>query len=648
MDPHERSKHQGVSLLILIFLILTAVIVTASRLYYQSYLQHFRTQVEHQLSAIAELKVNELARYRKERWGDATFFYQNFTFSALVQRYFEQPEDREIQNQLRTWLNHFQTSKSYERVMLLDAQYTKRMIEPEGPERTTSLVSPSNSESLRSGKIVFEDFYWNEENQHIYLKILVPLLFAANDNRLLGVIALRIDPEQYLYPLLQRWPTPSQTAETLLLRREGNDVLYLNELRFQKGAALTLRLPLESNDVPAVKAALGQEGIVEGRDYRGVPVIAVVRTVPDSPWFLVARMDTAEVYAPIRERIWIIGVVVGILLLGSGAGVGLVWRQQSARFHQERHEAAEKLRDQEQKHRALYNNIGVGVAMISPNMEVLALNHRMQKWFPETNLEQRPLCHQEFNCPPRDEACLDCPTHLTLKDGQLHEAEVKISTPNGIRCFRNVSTAIIDAQGKVESAIEMLDDITERKRIEEAQLFLLQCGSLGSGEDFFESLARYLAKSLGMDYVCIDRLQGDEHTAQTVAIYFDGKFEDNVEYALKDTPCGDVVGKTICCFPQDVRHLFPQDVVLQEMMAECYVGTTLWSFDGKPIGLIAVIGRKPLVNPYLVESVLKLVAIRAAGELERKAAEEALHRLASVDELTGISNRRVFIETAGN
>ncbi|MBF0510057.1 MAG: response regulator [Deltaproteobacteria bacterium] len=95
-------------------------------------------------------------------------------------------------------------------------------------------------------------------------------------------------------------------------------------------------------------------------------------------------------------------------------------------------------------------------------------------------------------------------------------------------------------------------------------------------------------------------------------------------YRLEDTPCGDVVGKPICCFPRDVRHLFPNDVVLQEMLAESYVGTTLWSSQGHPIGLIAVIGRQPLPNPLMAESMLKLAGIRAAGELERKEGEDEL------------------------
>jgi light-regulated signal transduction histidine kinase (bacteriophytochrome) len=130
-----------------------------------------------------------------------------------------------------------------------------------------------------------------------------------------------------------------------------------------------------------------------------------------------------------------------------------------------------------------------------------------------------------------------------------------------------------------------------------------------------------------MSYVCIDRLVGEGLAAQTVAVYFDGNFEDNVRYTLKDTPCGDAVGKAICTFPKDVRDLFPKDIILRDMKAESYVGVTLWSSKGQPIGLIAVIGRKPLVNPELAEQILRMMSVRAAGELERRQDEEALKTL---------------------
>jgi PAS domain S-box-containing protein len=178
-------------------------------------------------------------------------------------------------------------------------------------------------------------------------------------------------------------------------------------------------------------------------------------------------------------------------------------------------------------------------------------------------------------------------------------------------------------EGKPLRVIGTHADISERKRLEDAHLFLVRCDGL-PGEDFFQTLARYLAASLNMDYVCIDRLEGDLLSATTLAIWFDGNFMDNVTYALKDTPCGVVVEKKVCVFPKDVRHLFPTDVVLQEMGAESYVGAILWGSAGQPIGIIAVIGRKPLGNPGLAESILKVTAIRAAGELERRQAEQAL------------------------
>lgn len=174
-------------------------------------------------------------------------------------------------------------------------------------------------------------------------------------------------------------------------------------------------------------------------------------------------------------------------------------------------------------------------------------------------------------------------------------------------------------------------DITEQKLIEDVQVFLVKSEWMINGEDFFIALARYLAQKLVMDYVCIDILSSDELSAQTLAVYFDGKFEDNIDYTLKDTPCGDVVGKRICCFTENVRGLFPKDVVLQEMLAESYFGTTLWGSDGKPIGLIALISRKPTKKPDLVNSILNLVAIRAAGELERKKAE--LHIIKKEEEI---------------
>ncbi|BCG46230.1 Sensory box histidine kinase/response regulator [Citrifermentans bremense] len=172
----------------------------------------------------------------------------------------------------------------------------------------------------------------------------------------------------------------------------------------------------------------------------------------------------------------------------------------------------------------------------------------------------------------------------------------------------------------------VFDVITKRKRTDECLAFLAQAVS-EPGEQFFNRLAKYLAQSLDMEFVCIDQLEEGNQYARTLAVYFDGSFEDNIRYTLRDTPCAEVVGNTVCCYRQGVRHLFPTDTLLQEIKAESYVGTVLWGSNGVPIGLIAAISKKSLGNRDLPEEILQMVSPRAAAEMERSLHEDERLRL---------------------
>jgi PAS domain S-box-containing protein len=345
----EVADHRAWYPLVLIFAILALGIFVGGIFSYRNYERRFRTGIEQQLSAIAELKVNDLALWRKERLGDASVLFKNASFSGLVRRFLDRPDDAEAQAQLRAWLEKFQAANRYECIFLLDAQGVERMSTAGTAGPVAAVVSRRAGEVLRSREVGFQDFYRNEQDQRIYLATLAPILDGPDFGQALGVLVLNIDPAIHLYPVISRWPTPSRTAETLLVRRDGHDALFLNELKFRTNAALKLRIPLERTNAPAVKAALGQQGIVEGIDYRSEPVVAALRAIPDSPWSMVARMDTAEVYAPLRERLWLTVLLMGALLLGAGASVGLLWRQQHVQFYRERAAASERLRESLQR-----------------------------------------------------------------------------------------------------------------------------------------------------------------------------------------------------------------------------------------------------------------------------------------------------------
>jgi PAS domain S-box-containing protein len=320
---------------LLLFVLLAAGIVTTGYRYYRKYEKHYHAEVDRQLSIVADLKVSELVQWRKEWMGDASFLFKNAALSALVRRFVETPQDPDAKRLLQTWITKYQTNLGYARVFLMDTQGVMRMSAPEASPIVMPHLGQDAAAGLGSGQIAILDLHRDTPDGPVYMAIMVPIFGEQASRRPLGLIALVIDPASYLYPFIKRWPTPSRTAETLLVRREGNEALFLNELRFQTKPALTLRAPLDRTTMPAVQAALGREGIMEGIDYRGVPVVAALRTIPDSPWALVARMDVAEAYAPMREHLWQVVIMVGALLLGAGSCVVLIWWQQRGRFYRE-------------------------------------------------------------------------------------------------------------------------------------------------------------------------------------------------------------------------------------------------------------------------------------------------------------------------
>lgn len=356
--PISRTSH----ILAMIFVLMATGIITTGYLYSRHYEKNHRAEVEHQLSTIADMKVDELVRWREERLGDARLFYKNANFSALVRRYLQKPDDKETADRLRTWMRHVLEGHPYDRIFLLDAYGKERISEPEDKRPGSRHAAGRAIEFQRANQVVFEDFHRNENDGRVYLSVLVPILDEQGGGQALGTLVMRIDPELNLYPFIKLWPAPSRTAETLIVRRDGNDALFLNELRFKKGTALNLRIPLDKTDTSAVQAVLGLNDIMEGKDYRDVPVIAAVRTVPDSPWSLVARMDVSEVYAPVRERLRVMIALVIALLIGSASGVGLVWRQQGVNYFRKQYMAAEELRESEERYRSLFENMLNGFA----------------------------------------------------------------------------------------------------------------------------------------------------------------------------------------------------------------------------------------------------------------------------------------------
>jgi len=470
--PQGKTKAAGStpvpSAIFLGFIILALSIVTIGYLYYRNFEQQFRTQMEYQLSAIADLKVNGLVSWRKERLADAEMLYQNPAFSERVAQYLEKPAEAQAQKQLQAWLDKFLVDGQYERASLLDTQGLERISAPASPAPVSQYLAALAAATLNSGQVTFADFHRDTPTGPIYLALMVPIFAGQEVGRPLGVLILRIDPHTYLYPFLQEWPAPSQSAETLLVRREGEHALFLNPLRFQPEAAINLRIPLEKTEILAVKAALGQTGVAQGLDYRGAEVIGLMRAVPDSPWLLVARMDLAEVYAPLQERLWQTIIFFGVLMITAGSGLVLAWRQQRLRYYRGQVGLTEALRESEKEFRLLAEAMPQIVWITRPDGWNIYFN---QQWMDYTGLTLEESYGHGWNKPfhPDDQQRAWDAWQNATQNGATYALDCRLRRADGVYKWWLIrGVPVLDTDGTILKWFGTCTDIHELKEKEAA------------------------------------------------------------------------------------------------------------------------------------------------------------------------------------
>ncbi|MFG6176449.1 EAL domain-containing protein [Halomonas sp. THAF12] len=140
--------------------------------------------------------------------------------------------------------------------------------------------------------------------------------------------------------------------------------------------------------------------------------------------------------------------------------------------------------------------------------------------------------------------------------------------------------------------------------------------------NFFDTLVERLAQLLATDHVLIARVcEGEAHT---LAVWSRGHHRPNIQYPLAGTPCEAVTYQQACLHPRDVQARFPQDVMLQELGAESYLGLPLLTVDGDLLGLLAVLANRPMAPSDQEHELLRIAAIQAGAELGRREAEHAL------------------------
>ena len=144
-----------------------------------------------------------------------------------------------------------------------------------------------------------------------------------------------------------------------------------------------------------------------------------------------------------------------------------------------------------------------------------------------------------------------------------------------------------------------------------------------TGDEFFRSLAKYAAQALGARYAFASETL-NEHESRSLAYWEGTGFGEGFSYRFPGTPCQRVAAGHICSTRERLQQLYPEDLWLQQIAAESYVGVPMRNATGKVLGHIAVLHTEPLEPTPEHLAILQIFAARGCAELERVQADRAL------------------------
>ena len=281
-----------------------------------------------QLSNIADLKKEKIETFFSELGKDLLQF-QHYPKMKADLRLFEGLKGREqspawlaVKRRLDDRLMPLMKLYGYEDILLTDPSGTVVYAGRPGhfPLHVGKPLPDPEGRAFEEGRkgVFISDVFRNPLVDNRFTMLITAPLKDDADGSFLGVAALVIDMEP-IYAFIQETTGLGETGETLVGKRDGDEMVFLNPLRHDPEAALKRKAIIGSGKaLPLQRALLDKPGVGVLTDYRGVEVVSAWRYLPSLGWGLVAKIDAAEAFRPVTSlRRLATAIIVLALLAGA-------------------------------------------------------------------------------------------------------------------------------------------------------------------------------------------------------------------------------------------------------------------------------------------------------------------------------------------
>ncbi len=450
----------------LVFLVFVIGIVWGGLANYDLQKRRVHESWGQQVLGVNKLKVREIEAWLQERRHDGETSRQSVFLRSKLREFLRNPQDARLRQLFSERLSSLCPGDQYGGCYLLDTQGKPLVAVGVKMEGLTATEMSAFEEALRTGRPVLTEIHHDLSKENACLNVMVQIPSSDGPRKEhLAVMMFCCDLNRYLFPTIRAWPTPSPTAESVLVRRDGDQVLFLNKVRYRPSQPLSIRIPLSHPNLISAMVIHGEEGILEGVNYRGVRVLGAGQRIAGTSWFLVSQVDLDEIEASLRRD----GRLTFLVILGftTMVGMGLGWlaSRHAARLQRRQMKAALAHRAMLDRYEQLMHFANDIIVICDSEGRIIEANEQACTAYGCSRGELRRMTMRDLRAPAFRE---DLPQYLQkLEKQRLVRHETRHIRKDGCEFPVEISSTFIETR---EGAfiLGIIRDISEREKSQES------------------------------------------------------------------------------------------------------------------------------------------------------------------------------------
>ena len=462
-DMETAMKRQTFRLAV-VWLLVAASLVGISLLYNSDLESTSRRERSSQQESVARLKAQQINKWLLERTIEAELLATSLRGLPLERL----PSDRDAEQTIQLLFAETlaaNTERTGVSLFAPDGRVLAHAGEGSTPDKETMQAAMAIAANPAERRQSIVDVHLDGTPPRPRMVFLVPITARPGNGPTTAVLAMAVDPFQGLFPQIAAWPTPSPSSEAVVVRREGDEVVYVTPPRFLKPvpAPLALRVPLTGSKLASAQAVLLGDGVYSGPDYRGVEVLTASRKVREVPWTVIAKTDLKEIVEPLQRKEFTLTVLIGAATVLAAIMLIVLWRGEYVGLLAFRAQ-------QREEHAAMSRHFGQLIRMardivllIRPDGLIIEANEAAMAAYGYSADEFRSLNVRDLQ-PPEDLAHFDAMWRAPAPPGGVLTEGMNLRK-DGTAFPVEVSGRAIEVDGKTYRQC-FIRDITQRKALE--------------------------------------------------------------------------------------------------------------------------------------------------------------------------------------